>query len=119
LTAVHYAIELERFEYLVFLLEGDFNPKEAVTLFSSDFEKPFKPKAKTTKASERSLVALKDYNQKLSNHKFVWDSLHSLDVKTFSQGFTPYHLAITKGNLVILRYLIKIYKQRDLFREAY
>jgi hypothetical protein len=56
------------------------------------------------------------YLVKIFGVKFIWDSLHALDSKTHVHGFTPFHLAIEKGNPGLLRYLVKMYRCRDYNR---
>lgn len=36
--------------------------------------------------------------------------MHSLDMKTLVEGFTPFHLAVIKGNHMIIRYIVQMYR---------
>ena len=45
--------------------------------------------------------------------------MHTLDLKSHHEGYTPFHLAVLKADHIILRYIVQIYKQRDYIRHIY
>jgi ankyrin repeat protein len=132
MTAIHYAIELERFEYLAYLFEGDSRTDyNDYSLIMDDSVQSLSPeRIRSTQANYNSqpvrspggkqptlftsthsgLYGVEEFMQKVSGIKFVWESMHSLDQKSFMHGFTPFHLAVIKGNQVILRYLVRMYR---------
>ena len=56
---------------------------------------------------------------RISSVKFAWDSLHTLDVRVSHSGFTPFHLAVVKGNMHVLKYLVRMYRCRDYYRDTF
>lgn len=67
MTAVHYAIELERFEYLVYLFEGEMRAEDSSAVIG------------TAESRAPDLYGVEEFMQKVSGVRFVWDSMHALD----------------------------------------
>ncbi len=51
--------------------------------------------------------------------RFAWDALHTLDMRVSHSGFTPFHLAVVKGNMQVLKFLVRMYRCRDYYRESF
>jgi ankyrin repeat protein len=80
-TAVHVAIEFEQFDCLIYLFEGEQMQGSQHYLLEGAHKE-----------------IDKNYFSTLSNQQFIWQSLQALDCQTKGLGYTPFHLAVVKGN---------------------
>eukprot|EP00347_Sterkiella_histriomuscorum_P008302 403345605 len=107
-NVIHYAIQLEKLEFLSYLIEGKFD-SEIMKMCETGTQ---------SLNDQFTHKAAKEICETIRTGTFQWipEALQALEKSNFKEGNTCLHLAIDIGNLQIFNYIVTMLKVRDHMR---
>ncbi|CDW82347.1 ankyrin repeat [Stylonychia lemnae] len=126
-NALHYAIRMERIEFISYLLEGEYTSYESLgdPYFNQDLSKLHVTLNNLTVNKSYMMNTYSQMNQSAvqvgeqlnstlrNNTSYQLDALLCIDKSNMVDGFTPFHEAAKQGNVMIFEYLTNIVKKRN------
>ena len=105
LNALHYAIQLEKLNFLAYLLEGDFEACNNKSTANDVIE-----------AKSRRLEGLLNDQSRTEKKYWIFESLVALDRFTLNEGYTPLILSMKAEKEEMASYIIQIIMVRERLR---